>query len=949
MVSIGLLTLGQRVPSLTERFSLAGLVPGAQAGALTVALASVCEGLHTQGLLAALSIGVPAVTLSRTSGQVLQRVVDGRTQNAWVTLGVATVGLLVLFPFGLMGRWWPAVLIGGLVLSVAAHVLAEEKTVQAPSRPRRNLTEGGTLRLPVFVPDGNRDVARLVGVLSRPGLHTVVVEGPEGVGKSRFADELRVQLEATLDWRVGVGQAEARLGEVGSTAFALVSQAMSEVLEAESVELAALHDRRAALSELAGAASEAALEMLPGVGVLLSLGESQDREQITLERMRRDLVSSVVQVARDQPLMLVFDDVQWADESSLGLIDHLQSALADPDPALKHPVVLLLLQRPGPGPHTRLGAPDEWIQLAAFGSEGVERLLAGSGVSAPPEFAQMVRDRVGGSPRHVLELVAELDAAGLLTREQQALVVPPGLGRSDIEEAVPAHLKDLEVQRLERLDDRQRVLLHAAAQCGRRFDVDALAQGLGQDRIPLLEVLWVLQAEHGLVEDLDDDSRFRFRTELMRSILVDLARRDDGKGVHKLLKEFHWRVVQSLVSREGSDWDELRDSERVVRHAVLAGQRAEGHVVQYATRAASNAARRCAWPEAMEWVRVAREPERADSADSHSAAALDLVEAKVLRGVGGERRREALELLRGLVDSEHVDQVEVVQMWFETAFELRTRSSAAELLEQIRGVRQRVDTAGRQTLVEAVCDFYEVLARAEHEGVRPGPHPGIAGQLAEQAGTLRTVRTDRERERDLLLARILQAMAQRVERQQDYLAACRESLALKERHGDLAGQALTKGMLGNYFLWWAPKSDPPEARRWLEEDLDLVERMGANSALSSLHNRIALSFAMQGQHDRALERAEQAFRVARRHHQGADAVFAAFAVFEYALELGDLDRINALGRQLVDPPRGWPWATASALFGELPEGLRAAKAEELGRFVLPDEPWVDRLTELLSG
>ncbi len=609
----------------------------------------------------------------------------------------------------------------------------------------------------------------------------------------------------------------------------------------------------------------------------------------------------------------------------------------------------MLLQRPGSGAHQQLSRPEERIALGPFPPEGVERLLAGAGVSPSAEFAQMVHDRVGGAPRQVLELVSELQRAELLESQEGSLVLKPGVDRAAIEEAVPPHLRDLELQRIRRLDESDELLLLAAAQCGRRFGVSALAAGLQRSRIEILHGLWRLEREHRLLVDMDDDDGFRFRTELLRSVLTDRARREDGRGVHKLLKEFHWNIAADLARRDGqSGWKELRDSERMVRHAVLAGDRAEPLVLRYATRAAALAARRCAWPEALEWVQIARQPERADSTDEATADQLDLVEAKVLSGIGGEKRRPSLELLRALVESPHVDQLEVVLLWFETAFELRTRKAVTELLVEIRAVRGLVVTAESHTLVEAVCDFYEVLAAAEDDGLPLGPHKGMAGRLGELASSLRRVHTGRERERDLLLARILQAKALREVDQAAYLQASRESLALKEAHGDLAGQALTKGMLGNYFLWWAPQPDAAEARRWLEEDLELVERMGAKSALSSLHNRIARSYSIEGDRRLALEHAERALVAARRHVQSKDLLYAAFSVFEYALAMGDLDRVDAMGRALVRLPQDWPWKNADALFDELPVAEKAQKAKKLSGLVLPDSEWVNGLLNLLT-
>ena len=948
---VGVLILGRSLGlEALDRFDLGLLAPGAVAGALGMALAPLPVGMGPTGLLTCAAVGLPGVFLASAAGGVIEDTVHagigrGTPRRLMLPLGLAVAAALATMPAALSGELPWAVLVLGCLAAVGVGFLGRARHAESTESADLGAVVGGSLRTPRYVATADRDPAPLVATLRTAGFHQVVIEGPDGVGKSRFARELVRRLD--LDGlRVGVGEAEAAASEGRTAPYAVVSAALGQVL-GEQIELAAVQAREAAFSEAAGAASEAALEVLPGVGVLLSLSEQRDSQELTVERIRRDVTRALRDAVDAGPVALVVDDIQWADPSSLGLLAHVAQVFAEPDEPLRHPLVLVLVQRPGDGDHSALSEPGDRLVLAPLEPDQVADLLAAAGVQAHEGFAESVADRVGGRPRHVLELVQELVAAELVeTRADDAglaVLVPQDLDDIALARAVPRHLRELEEMRLARIEDpRRRLLLQAAANCGRTFPTHALAAGLGWSRIEVLAELAEVERTVGLIDDLDDDERFRFRTELTRQVLAASSERAEG-GPRKVMREFHFRVVDHLCQLDPQPLGEI------VMHALRSGDRGRASAGEHAVMAAAVAERRGAVPEAVHNIEIARRLQTA--LPGASAEQLDLVEARVLRRGEVAEQRRAIDLFRGLVDSLHVDRLQVVNGWFSTAFGLRQKSDLAALVAEIQAVRQRLDDASQHSLVEAVCDFYESLARAEQRGLRAGPDGALAGELQVQIDRLRPLEPSRSR--DLLLARILQAQAPRLEDQEAYLRVSQESLELKERHGDLAGQALTMGMLANYWLWWAPEPDAAEARRWLERDLEQVDKLGDMAARSSILNRIALSHWMEGQRDAALETATLALRRARQSASAVDVLFAGWAVLKYASELGSLADVERVGNKLVQPPEHWPWATAEELFGDVPAGVLAARADELDDLgealdaVGASDGWRTRLAALL--
>jgi predicted ATPase len=258
-------------------------------------------------------------------------------------------------------------------------------------------------------------------------------------------------------------------------------------------------------------------------------------------------------VAARRPVLLVLDDVHWADADSLSLLRHLARSgprwrllvvlCARPDelePAVTR--TLAELRREGPLVH---------VELAGLDDDAVAALLARRTGVSDRESARRYRARSGGNPywQPVLpnELLREAQAAG---------------GKV---EGPPAGVREVIARRLARLDDSTRRTLAVAAVCGLEFEASTLAW---VDDRPVVEVLEALDGaiEAALVAEIDPAGRYTFAHTLLGETIVSAlpaSRR----------ARLHLQIADILADRH--DAGEVGAGE-VVRHLRGAGALAGG-------------------------------------------------------------------------------------------------------------------------------------------------------------------------------------------------------------------------------------------------------------------------------------------------------------------------------------------------------------------------------------
>lgn len=271
--------------------------------------------------------------------------------------------------------------------------------------------------------------------------------------------------------------------------------------------------------------------------------------------------------SQERPLVLVIEDLHWADEASVRLLEFLAldrrpRRLAvvgtyrdtDLDPA--HPFARSLDTLVRDGLHLVLGG---------LGRREVSALVAAMGTVGGDQVNVLHR-RSGGNPFFLRELVR-------LTNEEPA-------------SAVPAGIRPVVARRLERLSPPAREVLAAAAVAGVDVDVPLLGAVTGSPAAALAALDQAQAA--GLV--VADESGFRFVHALVRECLYD------GLGL-AVRVALHRRLAEVLEDRFGDA--RLPEIAAHAFHGAVAG--GDGRALDWAVRAAEQSFESLAYEEAATW------------------------------------------------------------------------------------------------------------------------------------------------------------------------------------------------------------------------------------------------------------------------------------------------------------------------------------------------------------
>ncbi|MCW2565350.1 MAG: adenylate/guanylate cyclase family protein, partial [Mycobacterium sp.] len=381
----------------------------------------------------------------------------------------------------------------------------------------------------------------------------VTVIGDPGVGKSRLAAEFTA---AQGDVRV----VEARCDVEGTVALAPIV----EVLRARDLETdvpAGVPERDRILRDLNG----------------LTTGVPGSVEE-TFWALRR----YVEVLARDGPLIVVVDDIQWADTLLLDFVEHLAEWVREV------PVLVLALARPELREvRADLIAVSRWVteavHLGGLDPGATAELAAGVlGAGLPEELLRRLPSSTGGNPLFVRELVGMLVHDGVLVAE------PAGWRLTiDVDAiAIPPTIQALLASRLERLNAEDRRVLEVASVVGTDFSlgvVCALAARGSKDVKASLDRLRRLDLAQPSGAYLGDEPIWRFHHVLIRDVAYRRLLKSDRAGLHERLADW----VEAGGASVAFDADEM-----IARHLEAAhGYRlelgtADEHTGQLALRSA---------------------------------------------------------------------------------------------------------------------------------------------------------------------------------------------------------------------------------------------------------------------------------------------------------------------------------------------------------------------------
>jgi tetratricopeptide (TPR) repeat protein len=292
-------------------------------------------------------------------------------------------------------------------------------------------------------------------------------------------------------------------------------------------------------------------------------------------------------------VILVFEDVQWADPSLLDFVDYLLNW------SRNHPLFVLALARPEvadrfPGWSAgRRGVSTMYLE--PLGRDDMERLLDGLAPGLPDAVRIEVLDRAEGVPLYAVETVRMLLDRGLLAREGS--VYRPTGPIDDL--AVPETLHALIAARLDGLPHDERTALQDAAVVGKTFSVAALAAVGDRDEPSVQANVDALVRKEVLAIQADPRSpergQYVFLQDLVRRVAYDTLSRRDRKARHLAVAAF----IEAGWTGEEAEIAEVLASHYLDAHRALPDDpdapeikaAARDALVRAATRSESLAAR----------------------------------------------------------------------------------------------------------------------------------------------------------------------------------------------------------------------------------------------------------------------------------------------------------------------------------------------------------------------
>jgi class 3 adenylate cyclase/tetratricopeptide (TPR) repeat protein len=229
-------------------------------------------------------------------------------------------------------------------------------------------------------------------------------------------------------------------------------------------------------------------------------------------------------IAETEPVVLVFEDLQWADSGLLDFIDYLLEWSAE------FPLFILAFGRPELMQARPAWAPS--ITLEPLDDEAMAELLGGLVPGLPEEVALQIRQRAEGVPLYAVETVRMLLDRGLVAQDGARYVVTGDVSHLE----VPETLQALVAARLDNLDATERALLQDAAVIGQSFTLATLAAVVGRPTADVERALNALVAKQVLAyvdEPLSAErGQYVFLQGLLRTVAVETLSRRDRKTRH---------------------------------------------------------------------------------------------------------------------------------------------------------------------------------------------------------------------------------------------------------------------------------------------------------------------------------------------------------------------------------------------------------------------------------
>ena len=399
------------------------------------------------------------------------------------------------------------------------------------------------------------------------------ITGPSGIGKTRLVDEL---VARARDKRWGqVFQARCQLredqpmqafGQLTDAIVARYGRGDREPLQVDPVSHSILTMAFPSL----GSVVEADLSLPPAA--------SRSGQLDSLEAASR-LSEELRKVG---PLVLVIDDVQWADRDTVNVLDRLQTAPGG---------MLGIVTVSRDGADRQSLAPDQTVSVQPLSVETSVALLTDAAIRnaacVSGETVEALARAAEGCPYRLVELAEEFRSGGAFSADGCGWSDEAGRGERGVETSPARELDRLWHRRMERLGEESRSVLRYIATAGRPVSIEQLAElsGLGDS---VEAAISDLVQKRLVVDEATGGECVAIVHDTVTDRLIEMLEEWEKRSAHR-----QWARLLMRQDRP----KEL--ASRIAKHLIDAGE--PGRAVSYAILAAEDAEQRFARTEAAIW------------------------------------------------------------------------------------------------------------------------------------------------------------------------------------------------------------------------------------------------------------------------------------------------------------------------------------------------------------
>jgi len=402
----------------------------------------------------------------------------------------------------------------------------------------------------------------------------VLLHGEAGIGKTRLVRELGAYARSR-GVQVLYGRCPALFRMDGVPPYILWKEVIKDYLETCTPEQ---------LNRVIGFYPAEVAKLVPELSQKLrafpqSFPISPEQEQ---NRLFEAVSQFVTNISREAPLLVVLDDLQWTDPSSLLLLHYLARGLQKTSLLLlgayrstdvddKHPLTPVLTEL------NRERLPQE-VQLKRMSfndvSEMVRNILEQDDV--PEEFCKLVYEKTRGNPFFVEEVVKSL-------KEEETIYVEDGRWKFKEISAIefPKTVKNVVKARINRLDEESQNVLTMASFIGNDFTFEAMCSFTGIEKNTLLKLMDKL-FKTGLIKErvIRGEGICSFADIIVRDVVYEevspLIRKELHGVVGSALEKVYAKTIDEHLGELASHFLESGDKDKALDYFLKAGEKAAG-------------------------------------------------------------------------------------------------------------------------------------------------------------------------------------------------------------------------------------------------------------------------------------------------------------------------------------------------------------------------------------